>query len=62
MLRHRSRPFSALFSTVTPWSARKRTRTRPQRRRLRAIEGLESRRLLAATVYTVNATTDTGAG
>ncbi len=62
MLRHRSRPFSALFSIVTPSSARKRTRTRPQRRRLRALESLENRRLLAATIYTVNATTDTGAG
>ncbi len=60
MLRHRSRPFSGLFSASSPRHAPKRSSLRG--RRLWVVEGLENRVLLAATVYTVNATTDTGAG
>ncbi len=60
MLRHRSRPFSGLFSSRTPRHTRKPSSLRG--RRLWVVEGLENRVMLAATVYTVNATTDTGAG
>ena len=60
MLRHVSRPFSGLFSARGPRHSRRGLSL--HRRRLWAVEGLEGRVLLAATVYTVNATTDTGAG
>ena len=56
-----TRPFSALFSASTPRRPRKPLNQR-RRRRLWATEGLEDRLLLAATIYTVNAITDTGAG
>ena len=46
---------SAVFGAGARWKARRD-------RRLWAIEGLENRVLLAATIYTVNAITDTGAG
>ena len=61
MSRTVSRPFSALLSARTPRHGRKASSPR-RRRRLWALEGLEDRVLLAATLYTVNAITDTGAG
>ena len=61
MSRTLSRPFFALLSARTPRHARKPSGQR-RNRRLWALEALEDRVLLAATVYTVNAITDTGAG
>ena len=61
MSRTVSRPFSALLSARTPRHSRKASSPR-RRRRLWVLEGLEDRVLLAATLYTVNAITDTGAG
>ena len=61
MSRTVSRPFSALLSARKPRHGRKPSSPR-RRRRLWALEGLEDRVLLAATLYTVNAITDTGAG
>jgi hypothetical protein len=50
-------------SEIGRWTSRGGPRgRRPRSRRVWALEGLEQRALLAATVYTVNATTDTGAG
>ena len=61
MSRTLSRPFSALLSA--PKSRHARQASSPRRRhRLWALEGLEDRVLLAATLYTVDAITDTGAG
>ncbi len=61
MSRTMSRPFSALLSARTPRHTRKPSSQR-RSHRLWALEGLEDRLLLAATIYTVDAITDTGAG
>ncbi len=61
MSRHSSHPLSRLFSARPAQHARKPSDVR-RHRRLWMPEGLEDRVLLAATIYTVNAITDTGAG
>ena len=61
MSRTVSHPFSTLLSTWAPRHTRKPSGQRRSRRQW-APEGLEDRVLLAATIYTVNAITDTGAG
>ncbi len=61
MSRTLSRPFSGLLSARTPRHARQASSQR-RSRWLWALEGLEDRVLLAATIYTVDAITDTGAG
>ncbi len=61
MSRHAFRPRSVLALAHKPEHVRASSGSR-RRRRLWALESLEPRVLLAATIYTVNATTDTGAG
>ncbi len=61
MLRALPRPVSGLLTALT-FSQSRTPSGRRCVRRLWALEGLEDRVLLAATIYTVNSTTDTGAG